>query len=57
MLDLHNVFEPVDDGLAHRGQAEEGAKKVLSMFPTHLAPHLLLGEIIWVRAKLNYANL
>lgn len=32
-------------------QAEESAKKALGMFPTHLAPHLMLGEIYFYQGR------
>ena len=34
-------------------EAERLAKKALSMFPTHLAPHLLLGEIYYEQGRME----
>ncbi|MCX6150113.1 MAG: O-antigen ligase family protein [Ignavibacteriales bacterium] len=35
------------------GEAEKYAKKALSMFPDHLAPHLLLGEIYFYQKRIE----
>lgn len=34
-------------------QAERSAKRALEMFPTHLAPHLILGEIYFEQGKIE----
>tara|TARA_R110002049_G_scaffold140943_3_gene302492 strand:- start:24197 stop:24382 length:186 start_codon:yes stop_codon:yes gene_type:complete len=34
-------------------EAEQSAKKVLAMFPTHLAPHVLLGEIYYEQGRIK----